>query len=84
MKMQEGDRVRIVTVESDCTGCRGTLARAPAEVPLDPSGEPLGYYVAIDGENGRVRAFLSQELELLRAARARRPGGDEGKSRTAL
>jgi len=53
MKMQEGDRVRIVTVESDYTGCRGTLARAPSEVPLDPSGEPLGYYVAI-GMRARV------------------------------
>ena len=77
MKLHEGDRVRIVTAESDYTGCRGTVALAPSEVQPGPSDEPLGYYVAIDGENGRTRPFLTQELELLRAARVRRPGGDD-------
>ena len=77
MKLQEGDRVRIVTAESDYTGCRGTVASAPSEVAPGPSGEPLGYYVAIDGENGRARPFLTQELERLRAARVQRPHSDE-------
>lgn len=77
MKLQEGDRVRIVTAESDYTGCRGTVAPAPSEVPPGPSGEPLGYYVAIDGENGRTRPFLTQELERVSAVRVRRPGGDD-------
>ncbi len=77
MKLQEGDRVRIVTVESDYTGCRGTVTSAPSEVPPGPSGEPLGYYVAIDGENGRARPFLTQELERVRAVRVQRPGSDD-------
>ena len=64
-----GDRVRIVTIDSAYTGCRGFVAAPPSEVPADEEGRSLGYYVAIDGENGRVRPFLTQELELLRAAR---------------
>lgn len=66
-----GDRVRIVTGDSAYTGCRGTVAAPPARVPASEDGEPLGYYVAIDGENGRVRPFLTLELERLRPARVR-------------
>jgi hypothetical protein len=84
MRFREGDRVRVVTVESAYTGCRGTLATAPAEGSCGLSDEPLGYYVAIDGEKGRPRPFLVQELELLRAARVRGTGGDGSRSRTAL
>ena len=68
-----GDRVRIVTSESAYTGCRGTVARPPAIVPQGEVGLPLGYYVAVDGENGRLRPFLTGELERLRLARVRRP-----------
>ena len=64
-----GDRVRIVTIGSASTGCRGFVAAPPSEVPADEEGQSLGCYVAIDGENGRVRPFLTQELERLRAAR---------------
>ena len=64
-----GDRVRIVTIGSAYTGCRGFVAAPPSEVPADEEGQSLGCYVAIDGENGRVRPFLTQELERLRAAR---------------
>ncbi len=64
-----GDRVRIVTIDSAYTGCRGFVAAPPSEVPADEEGRSLGYYVAIDGENGRVRPFLTQELERLRAVR---------------
>ncbi|MEE2674312.1 MAG: hypothetical protein VX466_10985 [Myxococcota bacterium] len=84
MRLREGDRVRIISVQGAYTGCRGTLARSPSEVPLGPSGDPLGYYVAIDGENGRLRPFLSQELQLLRAVRTRGPRGDGSANRTAL
>ena len=83
MKFQEGDRVRVVTADSDYTGCRGTLAHPPTAVPAGPRGEPLGYYVAIDGEKGRPRPFLTEELELLRAVPARRPGGNDAKRETA-
>lgn len=71
MKLALGDRVRVVTAGSPYTGCRGTVAAAPSEVPPGPDGEPLGCYVAIDGENGRLRPFLSRELERLRPARVR-------------
>lgn len=84
MKFQQGDRVRVVTAESDYTGCRGTLARPPTAVPAGPNGEPLGYYVAIDGEKGRPRPFLTEELELLRAVPARPPSGNDSKRETAV
>ncbi len=65
-----GDRVRIRKPASEYTGCRGTVADDP-----NPSAQgvlPLGYYVAIDGENGVVRPFLAQDVELLKAAVVRR------------
>jgi hypothetical protein len=69
MKFGVGDRVRVIQVEGLYTGCRGTVAPSPE---LE-SGEaaPLGYYVAVDGENGVVRPFLRSELEPLSAARVR-------------
>ena len=68
-----GDRVRIVATGSPYTGCRGTICESPYPVPAGEAGAPLGYYVAIDGENGRTRAFLSQEVERVRVARVRPP-----------
>jgi hypothetical protein len=41
-------------------------------VPEVRSGEPLGYYVTIDGENGRATPFLAVEIERVRVARVRR------------
>jgi hypothetical protein len=70
-QLQIGDRVRIISSDSAYTGSRGIVAAPPSEVPVAEDGRPLGHYVAIDGENGRVRPFLSQELEQLRAARVR-------------
>ena len=53
------------------TGCRGTVAEASSRVPPGPGGQPLGCYVAIDGENGRTRPFLTIELEAIPVARVR-------------
>ncbi len=70
MKYGAGDRVRIRQAESEYTGCRGVVVEA------NPGGagesSPLGCFVAIDGENGRIRPFLVADLELLRAAAVRR------------
>lgn len=64
-----GDRVRVTTPDSAYTGCRGTVVPDPNAGAYD--GDPLGYYVAIDGENGIARPFLAGELEGLRARTAR-------------
>jgi hypothetical protein len=64
-----GDRVRVITPDSPYTGCRGSVLEDPG---ARENLTPLGYYVAIDGENGRARPFLSQELQRLVAATARR------------
>jgi len=66
-----GERVRVVTAENPYTGCRGTIAEPASAVPPGPDGEPLGCYVAIDGENGLARPFLLAELERLPLARVR-------------
>ncbi|MDG2335709.1 MAG: hypothetical protein P8Q97_15940 [Myxococcota bacterium] len=75
MKYFPGDRVRIRQVESEYTGSRGLV------VEPEPTGQgdasPLGCFVAIDGENGRVRPFLIADLELLRAASVRRTDADQ-------
>lgn len=72
MSFQAGDRVRIRKPESEYTGCRGTIVDDPA-LQLDAPGvTPLGYFIAIDGENGVRRPFLAQEIELLRPAVVRR------------
>ena len=74
MSFRVGDRVRIVTAENPYTGCRGTVAEPASAVPAGPDGEPLGCYVAIDGENGLARPFLAEEIERLPMARVRRSG----------
>lgn len=65
---EPGDRVRVVKAVSAYTGCRGTVVERP-ESP--PGASPLGYHVAIDGENGVARPFLAEELAPLRPARVR-------------
>ena len=67
MPFRQGDRVRIKDPLSEYTGSRGT-------VMIDASDQPegvlaLGYFVAIDGENGRTRPFLVRDLERLQVAR---------------
>ncbi len=66
MAFQSGDRVRIRHAVSEYTGCRGTVVEAPG---IGTSA--LGHFVAIDGENGKARPFLVQDLELARAATVR-------------
>lgn len=73
MRLRTGDRVRVIQPDGPYTGSRGSIARDPNGADPAEDSEPLGYYVAIDGENGRTRPFLAQDLELLGAARAR-PG----------
>ncbi|MCS5638550.1 MAG: hypothetical protein NZ990_18705 [Myxococcota bacterium] len=70
MAFRDGDRVRIRKARSEYTGCRGTVVDGSA--PLDPAVSALGHFVAIDGENGRLRPFLVHDLEPLRAAPVRR------------
>lgn len=74
-----GDRVRIVARDNPYTGCRGTVAEPPYPVPSAGDGEPIGYYVAVDGENGRARPFLCRELERVRVARVRPPDPQAGR-----
>lgn len=64
MDIRQGERVRVRNPHSEYTGCRGTV--------VDPDEEGvavLGRLVAIDGENGIARPFLTVDLEPLRAAR---------------
>lgn len=77
---RNGDRVRVCEPEGEYSGCRGTIVDAP-----ESSGQqcelPLGYMVAIDGENGVSRPFLIQHLEALQLASvpkrlAERPGDE--------
>lgn len=76
-----GDRVRIVATDNPYTGCRGSVCEAPYPVPDGDAGAPLGYYVAIDGENGLARPFLHQEIEPVRIARVRPPEPDARRRR---
>jgi hypothetical protein len=71
VRFRVGERVRVIASEDPYTGCRGTVAEAPSEVPDGADGDPLGCYVAIDGENGRTRPFLAVDLERIPVARAR-------------
>ena len=48
---RNGDRVRVCEPEGEYSGCRGTVVEAP-ESPGQQVELPLGYMVAIDGENG--------------------------------
>ena len=77
---RNGDRVRVCEPEGEYSGCRGTVVEAP-ESPGQQVELPLGYMVAIDGENGVSRPFLIQHLEALQLVsipnrRAQRPGGE--------
>jgi len=69
VSLKPGDRVRVITPESPYTGCRGTVLEDPG---ARQGVTPLGYYVAIDGENGRARPFLATELQRLIAVSTRR------------
>ena len=69
MRFQAGDRVRVTQADSAYTGCRGTIGEDPAAG--EPEVTPLGYFVAIDGENGRTRPFRTQDLERLAPLRVR-------------
>ena len=51
------------------SGCRGTVVEAPT-ASGDQTSLPLGYMVAVDGENGVARPFLIQHLEPIRMAPA--------------
>jgi hypothetical protein len=70
MNFEPGDRVRVTTPQSAYTGCRGEVVEVSGEDGEDVS--PLGYYVAIDGENGVSRPFLAGDLAPLVAAKVRR------------
>ena len=84
--LEPGDRVRIRRPDSEYTGCRGSVAPAPGLAADRSEGQgtlPLGYFVAIDGENGVVRPFLLEDIELLRPASVRRaaaPAGATGRA----
>lgn len=67
---KRGDRVRVIAGQSPYTGCRGTIVEDPHAA--NPEQLPLGYYVAIDGENGVAQPFLTSALERI-AAVSRRP-----------
>jgi len=66
---KRGDRVRVIAVQSAYTGCRGTIVEDSGSAQ---SGQlPLGYYVAIDGENGVAQPFLTDALERIAAVSSR-------------
>ena len=67
-------------MESPYTGCRGSVVEDPG---ARQGATPLGYYVAIDGENGRARPFLAHELQRLVAAMTRRREPEVKRSRQA-
>jgi hypothetical protein len=67
--LNPGDRVRIVQADTAYTGCRGTVVEASG--PAEGDQLPLGYYVAIDGENGVARPFLTSALQRISAVTAR-------------
>lgn len=65
----KGDRVRVTASHSPYTGCRGSVLDASG--PCEEGQLPLGYYVAIDGENGIARPFLTDALERVSAISSR-------------
>lgn len=76
MRFLQGDRVRVIQARGPYTGCRGTIVDPSAETAGADDGQlPLGYYVAIDGENGVVRPFLVGALERIGAVSSRRRDG---------
>ena len=66
MRFQNGQRIRVLAPDSEYTGCRGTIADDPTT--LNDDVVVLGHMVAIDGENGMVRPFLTKDLVALRGA----------------
>ncbi len=72
MSFQDGDRVRIRKPEGEYTGCRGSVVDEPSLGLDTPGVTPLGFFVAVDGENGVKRPFLAQDIELLRPVVVRR------------
>lgn len=72
---KSGDRVRVIQDNTSYTGCRGTVVEASGRA--HPGQLPLGYFVAIDGENGVARPFLSDALERIKAVSRR---GDVGEA----
>ena len=66
---RDGDRVRVCQPNGEYSGCRGTVVEAPT-ASGDQTSLPLGYMVAVDGENGVARPFLIQHLEPIRMAPA--------------
>ena len=80
---KRGDRVRVVQPQSPYTGCRGTIVEDSGSQASDQL--PLGYYVAIDGENGIAQPFLTAALERIgavssRGLRQRREPGRDAQS----
>lgn len=67
--LSAGDRVRVTKSPSPYTGCRGVVVEVSG--PDADGGAPLGYYVAIDGENGLRRPFLAGDLEAVTALKVR-------------
>lgn len=66
---RQGERVRVIKASSPYTGCRGAIVEASG--PAEDGQLPLGYHVAIDGENGLTRPFLAGDLAPVRAAKVR-------------
>ena len=66
-RFEKGERVRVIRAGSAYTGCRGSIVEASG--PAQGGQLPLGYHVAIDGENGLSRAFLASDLARLRAVK---------------
>ena len=62
---EKGERVRVIRAGSPYTGCRGSIVEASG--PAQGGQLPLGYYVAIDGENGLSHPFMASDLARLRA-----------------
>lgn len=72
VEYKKGDRVRVINGDCPYTGCRGTIVESSG---ASEDGQlPLGYYVAIDGENGVSRAFLATDLDAVVALKVRQAG----------
>ena len=66
---EKGERVRVIGAGSAYTGCRGSIVEASG--PAQGGQLPLGYYVAIDGENGLSRPFVVSDLARIRAVKVK-------------
>ncbi len=73
-----GDRVRVIKAQSPYTGCRGTVIEVSGSTA--DGSLPIGYHVAIDGENGLRRPFLSLDLDSVVAIKVRRDAGVAGRA----